>query len=142
MVNALDKKSKEEIARAIADLERFTHGEICVHLKAKCKKDPLENAKKVFRRLKMHRTKGKSGILIFIALQSHSFAILGDSGIHEKVGDEFWDQTRDIMVSYFSKGEIAEGILAGVRSAGEKLKLHFPSKPDNPDELPNTVTES
>jgi len=56
------------------------------------------------------------------------------------VGDHFWNSTRDVMADHFSKGEIKEGIVAGVLSVGEKLKKHFPAKRGDRDELPDTVT--
>ncbi|HXV18678.1 MAG TPA: TPM domain-containing protein, partial [Candidatus Omnitrophota bacterium] len=81
----LDKESKDQIAQAIARAETRTRGEIRVHLKRRCGGDILAQAIKDFEKLGMHRTKDRSGVLIFIALESHAFAILGDKGIHEKV---------------------------------------------------------
>ena len=142
MVKYPDKSDKKEIVRAIQEAERLTSGEIRVHLEKKCKEDVFWEAKKVFERLKMHRTREKNGVLIFVALESRRFAILGDSGIHRQVGDHFWNATRDVMAGHFSRGEIKEGIIAGVLSVSEKLKKHFPVKAGDPDELSDEVTES
>ncbi len=140
MVKYPDRNDKREIVRAIQEAERLTSGEIRVHLKKKCGDDVFWEAKKVFERLRMHRTKEKNGVLIFVALGSRRFAVLGDSGIHREVGDNFWKEARDTVAAYFSKGEIKEGIVAGVLSVGEKLKKHFPAKRGDRDELPDTVT--
>lgn len=137
----LDKQAKDEISRAIARAEARTSGEIRVHLKRRCGADTLSQAIKDFEKLGMHRTKDHSGVLIFIALESHAFAILGDRGIHEKVGAAFWDETRDIMRDHFRNGRLKEGILAGVESAGRKLQAFFPRQASDRDELSNTVTE-
>jgi uncharacterized membrane protein len=112
-----------------------------VHLKKKCGEDILGEARKVFSKLRMHKTKERNAVLIFIALQSKKFAILGDSGIHRHVGEDFWAQTRDVMMSHFREGRMKEGIIAGVMSAGERLKVHFPLKADDKNELSNTITE-
>lgn len=142
MVKALDKKSKEEIVQAISEAEDLTSGEIRVHLEPKCRGDVLQKARRLFSRLKMHRTKERNGVLIYVALDSRKFALVGDSGIHARVGDEFWSRTRDIMASYFMKGLIKEGIIAGVGNAGERLKLYFPVKSRDANELPDTITGS
>ena len=137
----LDKAAKAQVVEAIRQAEGLTSGEIRVHLKKKCGEDVLAEAKKVFSKLRMHRTRERNAVLIFVAWESRQFAILGDRGIHERVGDLFWAETRDTIVSYFSKGQMKEGIVAGVRSVGEKLKAHFPVKAEDINELSNTVTE-
>ncbi len=141
MVDLLDKNAKREIVDAIRKAEAQTSGEIRVHLARKCREDVLGHAKKIFSKLGMHRTKRRNAVLIFVALDSRRLAILGDAGIHDRVGDFFWGGTRDKMIEYFRKDEIKEGIIAGVAGVGEKLRQHFPRHLDNPDELPDTVTE-
>ena len=140
MVNFLDKNLKKEIVHAITLAEKMTSGEIRVHIQSRCKEDVFHDAKKVFHRLKMHKTKERNGVLIFIALKSKKFAILGDKEIHEQVGDAFWNETRDVMIEHFKKNQIKEGIVAGIMSVGEKLKIHFPKKSDDKNELPDTVS--
>ncbi len=137
MVNVLDKK---EIVRAIREAEKGSTGEIRVHLAPRSGEDTLRDAEKVFARLRMHRTRHRNGVLIFVALKSRCFAIVGDEAMHAKVGERFWSETRDRMAPHFLKGDIAKGIVEGVRSAGEKLKRHFPSDGRDANELPDTVT--
>ena len=138
----LSSSDKKEISEAIRLAEGQTSGQIRVHVKKKCVEDVLAEAKKVFLKLKMHHTKKKNGVLIFIALNSRRFAILGDSGIHEKVGSSFWDETRDKMTEHFLNGRMKQGILAGVLSAGQKLKEHFPHHAGDRNELADQVTGS
>lgn len=126
---------------AIRRAERGTSGQIRVHVRKRCRGDVLEHAKKMFHRLEMHKTKHKNAVLIYVALDSRQFAVLGDRGIHEKVGDLFWGQTRDKMVSLFSQGRIKEAILAGVEDAGEKLRHHYPADNNDRNELPDKVTK-
>ena len=130
----------KEIIQAIQEAEKQTSGEIRVHLKRRCGEDVLAEAKKTFRKLRMDHTARRNGVLIFVAPGSKRFAIYGDEGIHQKVGDAFWNETRDKIGACFSKGLIKEGIIAGIESVGEKLKTYFPSK-DGKNELSNEVTE-
>ena len=141
MVSFLNKEDKKKIVEAIRRAEKATSGEIRVHVKAKCKDDVMVEAKKVFDRLGMHRTHHRSSVLIFVALKSRRFAIIGDQGIHERVGDSFWNQTRDRMSDYFSKGQMQHGIVAGVNSVGEKLSKFFPHRLEDTNELSDQVTE-
>lgn len=138
----IQPKDKERIALAIVEAEKMTSGEIRVHVARTCPKNILEYAKKVFLRIGMHRTKERNAVLIFVAPRHKIFAILGDSGIHQRVGDSFWQETRDQMLSYFSKDKVLEGIVAGVLSVGEKLKKYFPIEGDDKNELSNEATES
>jgi uncharacterized membrane protein len=141
MVSILDKHAKYEILEAIRKAELSTSGEIRVHVRPKCGEDPMKEARKLFHRLKMDRTRHRNGVLIFVAWKSRRFAILGDEGIHIKVGEDFWKNARDVMQETFLRGDVVGGIVAGVRQVGEKLKSHFPEDADNPDELPNEVSE-
>ena len=127
--------------QALAQAEAQTSGEIRVHVKRGPTKDALLEAQKVFQKLGMHRTKARNGVLLFISWKSRSFAIVGDEGIHRAVGDTFWNRTRDRMQTEFTKGELLQGILIGIQSAGAKLKENFPRAADDKNELPDTVTE-
>jgi len=140
MVIFLDKSLKDAIIRAIDNAEKITSGEIRVHIQSKCKENVFSEAKKVFHRLKMHKTRERNGVLIFIALKSKRFAILGDSGIHEKVGNDFWNEVSKIMTEQFKKNQIKEGIVESIACIREKLKNYFPRKPDDKNELPNKIS--
>ena len=141
MTHYFNKTQNLDLIKAIATAEKMTSGEIRVHIQSNCKEDVFNEAKKVFHRLKMYKTKERNGILIFIALKSKRFAILGDKGIHEKVRDNFWNETRDIMLEEFKKDKVKEGIIQAVHNIGEKLKKYFPIKTNDRNELPNTISE-
>ncbi len=142
MVGPFDRQTKQRIVESIVEAERQTSGEIRVHVKPKCGKDPLKEAQKIFHHLRMHRTKHRNGVLIFVAWKSRQFAIVGDEKIHHKVGDSFWNQTRDAMSRHFSKNDLVGGIIAGIQSIGEKLKTHFPVEGKNENELQDKITEN
>ena len=142
MVKFPNTTAKKKIVEAITAAEKLSSGEIRVHVRSRCGEDALHEAKKVFHRLKMHKTRERHGVLIFVALESRRFAILGDRGIHGPAGGDFWACARDVMAGHFSKGRILEGIVAGIEKAGEELKKHFPNDKQDRNELPDTVTGS
>jgi len=80
----------------------------------------------------MHKTKLRNGVLFYLSLKDHKFAILGDVGINVKVPENFWDTIKEAMLVEFKEGRLTEGLVKGIGMAGEQLSAHFPFDP-NPD---------
>ena len=129
-----------QITEAIKDAELNTSGEVMVHIEQKCKGDALDRAAGVFETLKMHNTKERNGVLFYLAVKDHKFAILGDAGINQKTGDEFWAEIKDLMQEKFKEGQFTEGLSEGIKMAGQKLKTHFPYQSDDENELPDEIS--
>ena len=89
----------------------------------------------------MTRTAARNGVLIYIAPKLRRFRILGDLGIHEKCGDEFWKETAAGMEERFRRGEFTEGVVEGIEKAETLPRLHFPRSTSDVNELPDEVTE-
>ena len=80
-------------------------------------------------------------LLFFIALESHKFAVVGDAGIHAKVGQSFWEGIRDHMVPELKEGRWIEALELGIAEAGRALAEHFPHQGrSDRDELSNDVS--
>ena len=139
MLSELDKKS---IVNAIQSAEEITSGEIRVHIDKKGGKDPFKEAKRVFERLGMTKTKERNGVLIYLCFKRKQIAILGDQGINEKVPEGYWDELYHIMATAFRNEHYCDGICEAVQLVGEKLSTHFPVNHDNPNELSNEITEA
>jgi uncharacterized membrane protein len=133
-------EEKLNIQHAIEQAERNTSGEIRVHLENKCTTDPTERAIVVFNELKMYKTKLRNGVLFYLAIDDHKFALIGDKGINETVEIGFWDSTRDLMLSHFKMGEFTQGLCEAIDLAGQRLKTHFPYKQDDTNELSNEIS--
>lgn len=129
----------DKIVSAIGEAEAKTSGEIRVFVSSREVQDPVRAAEEQFLKLGMERTKSRNGVLLFVAPRSQAFAVIGDAGIHDKCGPEFWSQLAAEMTASFRAGEYADGILAGIRRAGELLAKHFPRQSDDRDELSNAV---
>ena len=80
----------EAIAHAVRVAEGHTSAEVRVHLDHRCKGDALEKAVAVFERLGMHKTADRHGVLIYVAVTDRKLAVIGDRGIHERVGEDYW----------------------------------------------------
>ncbi|MBL7887900.1 MAG: TPM domain-containing protein [Bacteroidia bacterium] len=131
---------KQAIQQAIANAELNTSGEIRVHIDDKCKEDVLDQAANLFHQLKMDATELRNGVLFYLAVDDHKFAILGDKGINEKVPADFWNTIKEEMLAHFKQQQFTEGLCKGIEMAGQKLKAHFPLQSNDTNELSNDVS--
>ncbi len=138
--NFFSAEQKSKIVGAVKQAELNTSGEIRVHLENSCKEDVLDHAAFIFEKLEMHKTELRNGVLFYLAAKDHKFAILGDSGINEKVPDHFWEDIKELMVGEFKQGRFAEGLSKGIIMAGEQLKAHFPYQKDDKNELSDEIS--
>ena len=137
----LSPKEEEEVVEAIRMAEKETSGEIRVHIeKSHGTQDIFERAMEVFYLLKMDNTKQENGVLIYVAIDDRDFVIYGDKGINGVVPNDFWESTKDIIVSHFKTGNYKQGLIDGILKAGDQLNKHFPWNKDNTNELSNTIS--
>lgn len=115
------------VVEAIRVAERATSGEIRVSVAHFFWGNVEKTAGKAFHRLGMENTADRNGVLIFLVPSRKRFAILGDRGIHEKVGQAFWNDVSACLSSHFRHGAFTEGLVEGIRMVGERLSTHFPS---------------
>lgn len=131
---------RERLQKAISEAELQSSGEIRVHIEDQCKEEVLDHAAFIFNALDMHKTSARNGVLIYMAIIDHKFAIIGDSGINDVVEDNFWESTKNKMKQQFIAGDIIGGLEAGIKEAGERLKKYFPYQSDDIDELSNEIS--
>jgi uncharacterized membrane protein len=131
----------ERVEAAVREAERHTTGEVRVALvRFIFWGDVRRAAERAFRRLGMDRTRQRNGVLVFVAARRRQLAVVGDRGIHERVGEEFWRTTVQAMCQAFQGGDLTGGTVRAVETIGRALARHFPlgNGPD-PNELPDTV---
>lgn len=137
----LTAKEEEEIVQAIRQAERNTSGEIRVHIERTTKGSHYDRALEVFQMLKMFNTQQRNGVLLYIAVDDHTFVIFGDEGINNVVPDNFWETTKEVIQHQFKQGNFKQGIVDGVLKAGKELQAHFPWTTDDEDELSNEISK-
>ena len=136
----LTAQQQATVVDAVRLAEKGTSGEIRIHIDRECKSSPVERAEVVFNRLGMHKTAQRNGVLIYMAVESKVFAIIGDKGINDVVPENFWADVIEAMRNEFRKGNLTEGLCQGVVMAGEKLKTYFPYQEDDVNELPDSIS--
>lgn len=136
----LNREEDHRVVEAIKQAELNTSGEIKVHIENRCKGDVEERSLVVFDKLKLNETRLRNGVLIYIAVKDHKFAILGDEGINNVVEEGFWNDVKDLMAAAFKEGRFAEGLEQGIQRCGEKLKAYFPYQSDDINEIPDDIS--
>jgi uncharacterized membrane protein len=128
------------IVEAIRKAESGTTGEIRVRLERRTKGAVLDAARAVFHRLRMDRTAARNGVLIYLSLQDHAFAIYGDAGVDRILGASGWNGIRDRMAARFRKGDFAGGVVDAIGEVGTELARHFPAAPGDRNELSDDLS--
>lgn len=137
----------DAIAAAVAAAEARTSAELRVHLERHVPPGPdgapadaLRRAQAVFVALGMDRTAEHSGVLIYLAVDDHQLAVVGDEGVHARVGDRFWHQMRDAMVERLRAGASRDAVIAALAEVGAVLARHFPGTGGDANELSDQVS--
>jgi len=135
------KEENEKIVQSIRDAEECTSGEVRIFVESKCKFiDPLDRAMEIFAELKMENTEDRNAVLLYVALKDRRLAVYADKGIHEKVGDQFWQEVVKTILAHFNKENYADGISLCIKEIGEALQQNFPyNKDTDKNELPDEI---
>ncbi len=134
------REQRDDIKQAIMNAELDTSGEIRVHIDSKCKGEVMDKALNVFKKLKIHETEKRNGVLFYLAVKNRKFAVIGDEGINEVVPDDFWDELKAEMLDAFREEKFTDGLVDGIIKTGESLKKHFPYQTDDVNELSDEIS--
>lgn len=137
----LTAQQEAKIVLAIKEAEKNTSGEIRVHIESQTQQPPMERALEVFELLQMHKTALRNGVLIYIAVESKKFAILGDEGINKVVPNDFWNYEKELVIKYFSQGQFEKGLELAIIEVGKKLKTFFPFQKSDANELTDEISK-
>ncbi|MBE9485057.1 MAG: TPM domain-containing protein [Bacteroidetes bacterium] len=133
-------EQRDDIKQAIMNAELDTSGEIRVHIDSKCKGEVMDRAFEVFKKLKIHDTGLRNGVLFYLAVKNRKFAIIGDKGINEIVPEDFWEELKSDLLDAFREGNFTDGLIDGITRTGTHLKQHFPYQTDDVNELSDEIS--
>jgi uncharacterized membrane protein len=134
-------EEQQRIIEAIRDAEHMTSGEVRVFIESRCSyMDAIDRAAELFFQLEMQKTDDRNAVLLYVAMKDRQLAVFGDEGIHEKVGDEYWNNEVHKMISNFNRENYAAGIVEVVKDIGAALTKNFPFNNDtDKNELPDDI---
>jgi uncharacterized membrane protein len=136
----LSSDEQAKVVSAIGTAERRTSGELRIHLELHCPGDPVNRAAEVFSRLGMGKTELHNGVLIYCALKDRRFAVYGDAGIHERLGQTYWQELVEHVQQEIRGNSLAAGLALAAESIGKRLSDYFPRAADDRDELPDDIS--
>ncbi|MBP8823116.1 MAG: TPM domain-containing protein [Flavobacteriales bacterium] len=142
-VDIEDWLTPDELARvreAVRQAEQRTSGEIRVHLDVAILDDVLDHAAFVFNDLGMANTRERNGVLLYVSVPGRRVAVVGDTGIHAKLGDAYWQGVLEVVLGHFREDRFCEGLCMGVHLLGEKLQEHFPFQRGDRNELSDDIS--
>jgi len=132
----------DRIVKAIKEAEANTSGQIRVFLqRGKFEEDALERAQKKFLQLGMDKTRERNGVLIFVAPRAQKFAVIGDEGVHQKCGEQFWSDLVARMRAHFLREDFTQALMEAIESTGALLTRYFPKTGASTNELPDEIVE-
>jgi uncharacterized membrane protein len=136
----LARGDQQRIVAAIGAAEKTTSGEIKVHVEARCRGDAYARAVALFGKLRLHQTRERNAVLIYVAVRDRKLALVGDQGIHEEVGSQFWSEAVARMVDAFGRDRIGDGIVGAIEAVGARLATKFPPRPDDKNEISDEIS--
>lgn len=133
-------EEEKRMVEAIRFAEIQTSGEIRLFVESKCRfVNPVDRAIELFGELNMHKTKDRNGVLLYIAIKDRQMAIWGDEGIHERLGQEFWQKEVSEILSEFHQQHYVDGICKILGDIGIALKQNFPYEREDINELSDLI---
>jgi uncharacterized membrane protein len=138
----MSRLDHDRIVQAISGAEAKTSGEIRVFIqRGEVEDDPLAFATKKFHELGMTNTRERNAVLILVAPRARKLAVVGDEGIHQKCGEQFWNALVATMRDHFKREAFTDALVEGIESVGTLLGEHFPRQKTDRNELPNDIIE-
>lgn len=98
-------------------------------------------AVELFRAGTEKRTRGRTGVLLYLSLLEHRAEIVADEAIHSRVDPDVWGEAMAALVDHVKAGRVGEGMAVAVEKIGAVLAGCLPPTLDNPNELPDRLIE-
>lgn len=85
------------------------------------------------------RTRGRTGVLFYVAIQERYAEILVDTGLDGRIDQTVWDGIIESALLAARENRLRDGLIDAVQAVGVVLARHAPRMVDDIDELPNKV---
>lgn len=99
----------------------------------------FKRARLEFYENRVHDTKDKDGVLIFVSILEHQVIVLADEAVAQKLPPETWDRVVDEVVRGLKQKDLALGFKNGIAACADLLAGAFPVKSNSGNELCNKV---
>jgi len=87
------------------------------------------------------KTRGRTGVLLYLSLAERRAEIVADKAIADQVAPEVWGDAMAALVEEVKAGRPGAGMAAAVERIGAIIAPILPPTLDNPNELPDRLIE-
>lgn len=87
----------------------------------------------------IQKTKGKTGVLIFVSLLEREAVVLADEAISSQLPPEAWREVVDFLIQGVKRKDFAGGMCDAIDATAKLLEPILPAQPGNRNELPNKL---
>jgi putative membrane protein len=95
----------------------------------------------LFRASAEQKTRGRTGVLLYLSLVEHRAEILADAAIASKVEPEVWGEAMEALIDHVKDGRVGQGMAEAVDRIGVVLSGVLPNTVGNENELPDRLIE-
>jgi putative membrane protein len=88
------------------------------------------------------RTRGRTGVLIYLSLAERRAEIIADAAIHDHVPEDVWADAMAALLGPVRDGRAADGLVAAVALVGAVLAEHAPRTAGDVNEIPDRLVET
>jgi len=90
-----------------------------------------------FWKFRVRRTRGGTGILLYVSLLERRVVVVGDDALASRIDQPDWNRVRDAMTRHLAAGEPKRALLEGIALSGELLAELLPG--EGPNQLHNDL---
>jgi len=101
--------------------------------------DVLERACLLFHTLRLRKTRGQNGLLLYISLYEHRAVVLADEAILAVLTQAGVDEICHLLTEQMGKASLADALESTILEAGRRLAGLIPKPADDTNELPDKV---
>lgn len=98
-----------------------------------------EAAARAFSARGLARTRGRTGVLLFVSAAERYAEVVADEGIAVRVDERAWRDIITELIESIRRGRAADGITVAVQRVGQILTEHVALQGEDSDDLPNKV---
>lgn len=88
---------------------------------------------------KLHHTKKRAGVLIFVSVAERYAEIIGDKGINDVIESGTWDAIIENLIKSIKQKKLGEGLLYSITQLKTLMVKYYPLQREKTSELPNAV---
>lgn len=87
------------------------------------------------------RTRGRTGVLIYLSLAERRAEIVADAAIHDRVAPDAWGEAMAALLTAVRDDRAADGLIAAIERVGRVLADHAPRTGHDVNELPDRIID-